>query len=140
MINLSAAPPGGAGAARPRHQPSSNELTTMLSGRLQAAAQSVGNLSALGGEHNDAFYERISSRLNEVLSEIDNEIFASGEHVLGASNGRCQERGEVLMQDTVRDQDLSQNVAASAGLETTSHPLSVGRVGRVRRYFQFYGC
>jgi hypothetical protein len=136
MVNLSAAPSGDPRAAQARPMASSNDLTTMLSGQLQAAARSVGNLNAVGGSQNNGFYERISSRLNEVLSEIDNEIFTSGEYVIGASSVSAQE------QNTDPEfQDVSDGGGEPPDHRSNYGSASKPHVGaRVRQYFQFYGC
>ena len=61
---------------------SSSQLTPALAGRLQTAAQSVTNLEEAGSS-NPVFYDRISSRLNDIIDEIDNEVFNGEEYALG---------------------------------------------------------
>jgi hypothetical protein len=65
---------------------SSTNLPSALAGRLQAAAHSVTNLNE-SGPSNSCFYERISSRLNDIIEEIDNEVFQGGPIVLGNQFG-----------------------------------------------------
>jgi hypothetical protein len=136
-VDLAPPPTGDARAARARPMASVNDLSTMLSGQLHAAARSVGNLNAVGGsQNNNGFYERISARLNEVLSEIDNEIFTSGEFVIGASTLRCQEQnGDVVSQHVSSGGQEFADVSADYG---SSSELQLGST--IRRYLRFYGC
>jgi hypothetical protein len=63
---------------------SSTNLPSALAGRLQTAAQSVTNLNE--NRSNSNCFERISSRLNDIIEEIDNEAFQGGPIVLGNSS------------------------------------------------------
>ncbi len=61
---------------------SSTHLPAVVGGRLRSAARSVTNLHEMGTQ-NSSFYDRLSSRLNEVIDEIDHEVFSGGEYVYG---------------------------------------------------------
>lgn len=70
---------------------STTNLASSLAGQLHAAAESVTNLH-VSVENNRGFYERISARLNDVINEIDDEISAEEEYVIGMYEGflpRC---------------------------------------------------
>jgi hypothetical protein len=62
---------------------SSTNLSAAVGGRVESAARSVNNLHELSAQ-NCSVYDRVSSRLNEVIDQIDHEIFSGGEYIYGS--------------------------------------------------------
>jgi hypothetical protein len=61
---------------------SSSALARRAQPAPEPVAQSVTNLNEIGNG-NPAFYERISSRFNDIIDEIDNEVFDSQGYAIG---------------------------------------------------------
>jgi hypothetical protein len=64
---------------------SSTNIPALVGGQLRSATRSVNNLYEMGTQ-NSSFYDRLSSRLNEVIDQIDHEVFSGGEYIYGEAD------------------------------------------------------
>jgi hypothetical protein len=78
----------GAAVSPPRFRSSGN-LPQSTSRQLRSATKSMNNLHEVAAR-NSSLYDRISSRLNEVIDQIDHEVFHGGEDGYHDGKGSSQ--------------------------------------------------